>query len=90
MEKNKKTDQEKTQKYLTMDEAAEHLRLTKGYLYKLVMRKEIPYYKPSYRITLFLREDLDRWMQEKCRVESREESEARADIYFMNSRKFPN
>ena len=31
---------------LTSEEAAKYLGVTTGYLYKLTMRKKIPYYKP--------------------------------------------
>lgn len=33
-------------KFITIDEAAELLRVHKSYLYQLVHRKKIPYYKP--------------------------------------------
>ena len=38
-----------TNNLLTTVEAAEYLGMKKSYLHKLMMKKEIPFYKPSRR-----------------------------------------
>ena len=44
---------------LTTVEAAEYLGLKKSYLHKLMMKKEIPYYKPHGKLCFFDRNELD-------------------------------
>lgn len=40
-------------KLLTTLEAAEHLGIKRSYLNKLMMQKEIPYYKPHGKLCFF-------------------------------------
>lgn len=47
---------------LTTAEAAEFLGLKKSYLYKLMIRRQIPYYKPTGKHCYFKHEDLMQWM----------------------------
>ena len=47
---------------LTAKEAASYMDLSIGHLYKLTMRKEIPFYKPTGRKLYFDREELNAWM----------------------------
>ena len=44
---------------LTIDEAADFLRLKKGYLYKLVSQKKIPHYKPRGGYICFKQSELN-------------------------------
>jgi len=48
---------------LTTVEAAEYLGLKKSYLYKLMMKKKIPYYKPHGKLCFFDRNELDQWLR---------------------------
>lgn len=48
---------------LTTVEAAEYLGLKKSYLHKLMMKKEIPYYKPHGKLCFFDRNELDQWLR---------------------------
>ena len=48
---------------LTTQEAAKYLGVTAGYLYKLTMKKKLPYYKPFGNKNYFRREDLDQIMK---------------------------
>ena len=43
---------------MTTTEAAKYLGLRPSYLYKLMMRRAIPYYKPNGKLCFFAREDL--------------------------------
>nr|WP_294075796.1 helix-turn-helix domain-containing protein [Prevotella sp. UBA4952] len=56
-----------TKDVLTSDEAAIYLGISKSFLYKLTMSKEIPHYKPNGKICYFEREELNRWaLRGKC------------------------
>lgn len=47
--------------YLTLKEAAAYLRLSEGWLYKLVMWKKIPFYKPVKKL-YFKKEELNEYI----------------------------
>jgi len=55
---------------LTADEAARFLGISKSYLYKLTMKMEIPFYKPTGKVCYFNRLELETWMQNN-RVEAK-------------------
>lgn len=55
---------------LTTDEAARFLGISKSYLYKLTMKMEIPFYKPTGKVCYFNRSELETWMQNN-RVEAK-------------------
>ena len=46
---------------LTIGEAALILGLSKNYIYKLTMKKKIPYYKPNAKTVYFKRSELEAW-----------------------------
>jgi excisionase family DNA binding protein len=48
---------------LTSEEAAKYMGISKSYLYKLTMRKEVPHYKPMGKVCYFNRLELDGWLQ---------------------------
>lgn len=48
---------------LTSDEAAKYMGVSKSYLYKLTMRREIPHYKPMGKMCYFNRLELEKWLQ---------------------------
>ena len=68
----KRTRVKVEKKFKTLPEASEYLNLTKATLYRFLMRKEIPYYKPNQRKIYFLTEDLDKWIM-KNRISSNAE-----------------
>lgn len=47
---------------LTMDQAADFLKIKKSYLYKLTSDKLIKHYKPGGKKIYFLREDLSNYI----------------------------
>lgn len=47
---------------LTMEECAAYMGCSKGYLYQLTAKSEIPYYKPRGKYIYFRRTEIDRWM----------------------------
>ncbi len=52
-----------TKEVLTSDETALYLGISKSYLYKLTMRREIPHYKPLGKMVYFNRLELEEWLQ---------------------------
>lgn len=66
---------------MTTAEAAAYLGLKPSYLYKMMMRRAIPYYKPGGKLCFFDRADLDSW-QRRVRVKSDEEIELEAARYI--------
>lgn len=48
---------------LTTTEAAKYLGLSKSYLYKLTMNRQIPHYKPTGKVCYFNRQELETWLQ---------------------------
>jgi len=70
---------------LTTTEAARYLGLKPSYLYKLMMRRSIPYYKPNGKLCFFSKEDLDAWLT-NIRVKSQAEIDSDAAGYLVNRR----
>ena len=52
-----------TKEVLTSEETAMYLGISKSYLYKLTMRREIPHYKPLGKMVYFNRLELEEWLQ---------------------------
>lgn len=52
-----------TKEVLTSDETAKYMGISKSYLYKLTMRREIPHYKPMGKIVFFNRKEVEQWLQ---------------------------
>jgi excisionase family DNA binding protein len=55
---------------MTIEEAAEYLRLPKGTLRELVRHRRIPHSKTAKRV-LFRRRDLDSWLDEHAVIQHR-------------------
>lgn len=71
---------------LTTDEAAKYMGVSKGYLYKLTMRGEIPHYKPMGKMCYFNRAELEQWLQTN-RVATSTEIADKANRYCMRGGK---
>ena len=52
-----------TKEVLTSDEAARYMGVSKSYLYKLTMRREIPHFKPLGKMCYFNRREVEAWLQ---------------------------
>ena len=52
-----------TKEVLSSDEAARYMGVSKSYLYKLTMRREIPHFKPLGKMCYFNRHELENWLQ---------------------------
>lgn len=62
---------------LTTTEAAHYLGVKPSYLYKMMMRRAIPYYKPGGKLCFFAKADLDAWLT-NIRIKSQSEIENEA------------
>ena len=71
---------------MTTTEAARYLGLKPSYLYKMMMRRAIPYYKPGGKLCFFAREGLDAWMK-RVRVQSQDEIDSEASRYLVSREK---
>lgn len=74
---------EQERNLLTTTEAAKYLGLKPSYLYKLMMRRAIPYYKPNGKLCFFSKADLDAWLT-NIRIKSQEEIDSDAAQYLVN------
>lgn len=52
-----------TKEVLTSEETALYMGVSKSYLYKLTMRREIPHYKPLGKMCYFNRQEIEAWLQ---------------------------
>lgn len=67
-----------------MDDVSAYTGMTKGYIYKLVCRREIPYYKGGGKCNYFKRDEINTWLLQH-RVKSQAEIEAEASAYVVNN-----
>lgn len=66
---------------LTVDEASKYTGMAKSYLYKLMMRRQIPHYKsPTGKKCFFNRQELINWLQSN-RVATDAELSEKAHTY---------
>ena len=75
-----------TKEVLTSDEAAKYMGVSKSYLYKLTMTKQIPHYKPTGKICYFNRKELEQWLQLN-RIATDEELSLKAQSYILHERR---
>lgn len=68
-----------TKEVLTSDEVARYMGISKSYLYKLTMRREIPHYKPMGKVCYFNRVEVEKWLQTN-RVATDEEITQKANM----------
>lgn len=71
-----------TKEVLTSDEAARYMGISKSYLYKLTMRREIPHFKPMGKVCYFNRKELEGFLQGN-RVATAAEISSKALSYCM-------
>lgn len=71
---------------MTTTEAARYIGVKPSYLYKMMMRCAIPYYKPGGKLCFFAKEDLDVWLK-RVRVKSQDEIDSEASRYLISREK---
>lgn len=69
-----------TKEVLTSDEVARYMGVSRSYLYKLTMRREIPHYKPQGKICYFNRREIETWLQTNRVATDREISDKAARL----------
>lgn len=69
---------------LDVDDVVVLTGLSKGFVYKLTCRKEIPHYKPNGKLLYFDRQEIESWMKQN-RVNTIEEAEQTASKYLINN-----
>lgn len=74
-----------TKEVLTSDEAARYMGISKSYLYKLTMRREIPHYKPMGKVCYFNRKELEGFLQGN-RISTAAEISSKAQSHCMNDK----
>lgn len=80
---NKENQAATRAQYFNADEAASYLELKLSYLYKLVFRKEIPYYKYGRKLR-FRCDQLEEWKQARfVAIPSCEQLQERAADYCL-------
>ena len=75
-----------TKEVLTSEEVARYMGVSRSYLYKLTMRREIPHYKPRGKICYFNRQEVEQWLQSN-RVATDPELNHQANNYCMKGGK---
>lgn len=70
-----------TKEVLTSDETARYMGISKSYLYKLTMEKDIPHYCPRGKLLYFNRTELEQWLQ-RNRIASNDEVLEKANEYL--------
>ena len=74
-----------TKAVLTVDEAARYMGISKSTLYKMMMRKQIPYSQPSGKVAYFDRQELEKWLLSN-RVATADELQDMAQAYCAHTR----
>lgn len=76
---NKKETLQEEETFFTVAQASKFLGYAQSYIYKLIMRREIAYYKVGSRAVRFAKSDLLAYLN-KCRVSSQDELQAQAEL----------
>lgn len=75
-----------TKEVLTSNEVADYMGISKSYLYKLTMRREIPHYKPMGKMCYYNRAELEAWLQSN-RVATATEIDSKVANYCASHKK---
>lgn len=67
-----------------MDDLAAYTGFSKGYLYRLVCERAIPYYKGGGKMNFFKRDDINAWLLQN-RIKSQAEIDAAAAAYVVRN-----
>ena len=73
-----------TKEVLTSDEAAKYMGISRSYLYKLTMKREIPHYKPMGKVVYFDRAELEEWLK-RNKISTEEEIRMNAINYCIRN-----
>ena len=74
-----------TKEVLTTSECAKYMGVSRSTLYKMMMRREIPHYKPNGKLCYFSRAELEAWLMSN-RVATSDEIRDKAQAYCAHTR----
>lgn len=74
-----------TKAVLTVDEAAKYMGVSRSTLYKMTMRREIPFSKPNGKLIFINRAELEAWLMSN-RVATADEIRDKAQAYCAHTR----
>lgn len=74
-----------TKAVLTVSECAKYMGISRSTLYKMMMRREIPYSKPNGKVCFFSRAELEAWLMSN-RVATSDEIRDKAQAYCAHTR----
>lgn len=66
--KGSKSKSMETRRFLDVKQLADYIRVSKSKIYKMVSSQTIPFKKNGTR-TLFVRDQIDRWVLNGCKME---------------------
>ena len=75
-----------TKAVLTVDEAARYMGISRSTLYKMMMRREIPFSKPGGKMCFFNRAEVEAWLMSN-RVATADEIRDQAQAYCARAHK---
>jgi len=75
-----------TKEFLTLEETAEYLDLSKSAVYKMTSKKEIPFYNPGGKKIYFKKSELHQWIITGKSI-SNDEVEVEVDSYLSRTQK---
>ena len=70
---------------LSCSEAARYMNISKSTLYKMMMRRQVPYSKPNGKVAFFDREELEKWLMGN-RIATADEINSQAQSYCMRNK----
>ena len=74
-----------TKAVLTVSECAKYMGVSRSTLYKMMMRREIPYSKPNGKMAFFSRAEVEAWLMSN-RVATSDEIRDKAQAYCAHTR----
>lgn len=72
--------------FMTLEELADYLSISKSAIYKLTSKKEIPFYIPGGKKIYFKKIEIDEWI-ERSRVATDEETTQQLEGRIYNSKR---
>lgn len=73
--------------YLTIEEVASYLQVSKSFVYKLTSARELTIYKPNGKNIFILRSDLDKWIKRNAYLDNEEIDKRANNIAYQLSQR---
>ncbi len=72
--------------FLTLEESARYLSVSKSHLYKLTSKNEIPFYQPTGKKIYFKKAEIDKWIF-NSKVQSVSDVEDGVELYLGKNKR---